>query len=152
MDSDVIVKVPIEEKEEEEFFVGSDSNIRKKRKIHKCPYENCKYVSLAHSSLEVHMRKHTGEKPFKCKECDYSTSGRLVLEEHMRSHTGVRLKCDQCDSSYRSQRGLNYHMETQHRQPRKSRNPVATIARVPRKLKVIVFSGESGDHETLGTH
>ncbi|XP_058532744.1 zinc finger protein 516 [Ochotona princeps] len=38
------------------------------------------------SSLSQHMRKHTGEKPYKCPYCDHRASQKGSLKVHIRSH------------------------------------------------------------------
>nr|XP_033790259.1 zinc finger protein 516 isoform X2 [Geotrypetes seraphini] len=38
------------------------------------------------SSISQHMRKHTGEKPYKCPYCDYRASQKGNLKIHLRSH------------------------------------------------------------------
>ncbi|XP_055987504.1 zinc finger protein 516 [Sorex fumeus] len=43
------------------------------------------------SSLSQHMRKHTGEKPYKCPYCDHRASQKGNLKIHIRGHRGGTL-------------------------------------------------------------
>ena len=38
------------------------------------------------SSLSQHMRKHTGEKPYKCPYCDHRAAQKGNLKIHIRGH------------------------------------------------------------------
>ncbi|KAG8201511.1 hypothetical protein JTE90_011187 [Oedothorax gibbosus] len=69
-----------------------------KRKVHVCSY--CDYTAKKKSTLEFHMRKHTGEKPFKCDQCDYRTSDHNSLRRHKMLHSGDKMyKCPFCPYS-----------------------------------------------------
>ncbi|CAD6195371.1 unnamed protein product [Caenorhabditis auriculariae] len=55
-------------------------NLRKER----CHY--CNKVFTNRSNLIVHLRSHTGEKPYKCQLCPYACAQSSKLTRHMRTH------------------------------------------------------------------
>ncbi|CAI5449984.1 unnamed protein product [Caenorhabditis angaria] len=56
------------------------TNIKKER----CHY--CNKVFTNRSNLIVHLRSHTGEKPYKCQLCPYACAQSSKLTRHMRTH------------------------------------------------------------------
>lgn len=51
----------------------------------------------AASTLQVHMRVHSGDKPLKCKICDMRFAAHAGLSVHLRKHTGERpYLCSHC--------------------------------------------------------
>ena len=47
-----------------------------------CPY--CDYVAPKMDNFRVHLRKHTGEKPFSCSFCSYRCAHSSNMKVHMR--------------------------------------------------------------------
>ena len=61
-----------------------------------CPYPLCGYATDRESWLKTHLRKHTGERPFRCPHCCYRSAQKSNLTVHVRKvhaevvHTGVK--------------------------------------------------------------
>ena len=88
-------------------------------KRYKCDFEGCDYSTNKKDHLEVHKRKHNGEKPYTCDfvECDasFARSGHLTI--HKRIHTGEKpYKCDQCDAAFARSHHLINHKRTHTRE------------------------------------
>ncbi|XP_055307351.1 zinc finger protein 570-like, partial [Sitodiplosis mosellana] len=86
----------------------------KKRKEHKCHV--CGYVTSHKGHLNVHIRIHTGDRPYKCYLCELKCFVKGNLKRHMQAkHTGERrFQCDVCKKRFTQKCTLNRHL-AQHR-------------------------------------
>uniref|UniRef100_A0A0A1WDL1 Zinc finger and SCAN domain-containing protein 12 n=1 Tax=Zeugodacus cucurbitae TaxID=28588 RepID=A0A0A1WDL1_ZEUCU len=87
------------------------AEIAKTKKTYKrgiCPHCG---RSFAQASLVIHIRRHTGEKPYQCDECQKGFPRRQDLVVHKRQHTGERPHvCTVCGKSFTRPNKLSRHM------------------------------------------
>jgi hypothetical protein len=71
----------------------------------------CGYIARDKYNINVHMRKHSGERPDKCGICKESFYCRSTLSRHMRTKHGNTLKfeCSNCDEEFRDQKECKSH-------------------------------------------
>lgn len=85
-----------------------------KRGMFQCPL--CPHISHYLSALNIHLRKHSGEKPFKCSFCSAAFAQAGTYNRHVRTHTGEKpFKCDVCPFSSAHSQALIYHRTTHAR-------------------------------------
>eukprot|EP01083_Nonionella_stella_P066336 174598_1 len=71
----------------------------------------CEKRFSQHNNLVVHMRIHNNERPFECKMCDFKSRTKQALTMHVRKHTGERpYSCTECGKSFRDRGDVNRHM------------------------------------------
>ena len=77
----------------------------------------CGKVFKESRALIIHIRSHTGERPYPCSFCQKAFSYQGNLTQHMLSHTGEKPhKCKECGEAFSRSPFLKQHMRNKHLQ------------------------------------
>ena len=100
------------DKQEDVGNFPEQNSLLKSKKI-QCDY--CPKRYKQRYLLKIHIRSHTGERPFKCDHCPKQYASRDVLKIHIRQHTGERPNtCEICKATFTDGSNFRRHCKTVH--------------------------------------
>ncbi|XP_043252131.1 myoneurin-like isoform X10 [Colletes gigas] len=90
----------------------TESNLRNHATSHSQSFlcAECGKVLANRYSLQLHTRKHTGERPYECQICSKSFTSSVALRVHRVTHTGEKpYECDLCGQRFTQRSSMITH-------------------------------------------
>nr|XP_053628251.1 zinc finger and BTB domain-containing protein 7A-like isoform X6 [Cherax quadricarinatus] len=90
---------------------GASNDLANCSSTNRCPF--CSYITNRSHRLKMHIRTHTGERPFACSHCSYQASTKDRMKIHLRTHTGEKpYICPHCSYCGVKKSNLDRHLKT----------------------------------------
>ncbi|CAL8104529.1 unnamed protein product [Orchesella dallaii] len=101
-----------------------------------CRYCGRTYNKNQKIKYDIHLRQHTGERPFKCSVCDKGFTSQEQMARHEIVHKNLQIQCEFCSSVYKHPTYLRRHHRKHHPDliPRKA-NITANKCPVPQEYE-----------------
>lgn len=89
------------------------SSPKKQPGLKKCSCPVCGRNLARSTTLKIHLRQHSGDRPFKCPLCPKSFAQKSLLTSHRRTHSGERpYSCSLCCKTFAHSSALKTHTRT----------------------------------------
>ena len=92
-------------------FLDADDDEKSKGALNMIKCEECGLTCAGKSHYNVHIRSHTGERPYVCHICGFGFTQKGNLRRHYKIHSDEKpYECPLCSYKCRRRDALNGHM------------------------------------------
>ncbi|CAK9807419.1 Zinc finger protein 585A [Anthophora plagiata] len=130
------------------FTTSSQFKLHVKRHTGERPWkcEFCAKCFLHKDTWKCHVRRHKGERPFQCAHCNRGFTEQWALKKHLRLHTGEKpYSCDVCGKAFADCSNLTKHKKV-HREAKVSAINEIEGSPIGEVWQILPSSQETDEH------